>query len=159
MLAAYFDLLNEKPKLSSEDFRRILGDVYSIAGVLFTREAVKLLRPKLTPADEKLKAHLDAFEKWDGRVNAESNVAPLMAYLRLAFRSKILTAALGQELVRNYQWSNFDTTLDRVIKEQPAAWLPKEYASYADLLRACYDEAIATLTKNLGPDETRWTLG
>jgi penicillin amidase len=153
------DLLNEKPKLSSEDFRRILGDVYSIAGVSFTREAVKLLRPKLTPADEKLKAHLDAFEKWDGRVNAESTVAPLMAYLRLAFRSKILTAALGQELVRNYQWNNFDTTLDRVIKEQPAGWLPKEFTSYGDLLRACYDEAISTLTKNLGPDETRWTWG
>src|SRR4029079_18024132 len=46
-----FDLLNEKPKLSSDDFRRILGDVYSIAGVTFTKEAVKLLRPKLTPAD------------------------------------------------------------------------------------------------------------
>jgi penicillin amidase len=153
------DLLSEKPKLSSDDFRRIQGDVYTIAGVSFTREAVKLLRPKLTPADEKLKAHLDAFEKWDGRINAESNVAPLMAYLRLNFRSKILTAALGQELVRNYQWSNFDTTLERIIKEQPAAWLPKEFTSYADLLRACYDEAIATLTKNLGPDESKWTWG
>lgn len=153
------DLLNEKPKLSAEDFRRIQGDVYSIAGVSFTREAVKLLRPKLTPADEKLKASLDAFEKWDGRVNAESTVAPLMAHLRLAFRSKILTAAMGQELVRNYQWNNFDTTIDRVIKEQPAAWLPKEFTNYADLLRVCYDEAIATLTKNLGPDETKWTWG
>jgi penicillin amidase len=153
------DLLSEKPKLTSEDFRRILGDVYSIAGVSFTREAVKLLRSKVTPADEKLKASLDAFEKWDGRVNAESTAAPLMAHLRLAFRSKILTAAMGQELVRNYQWNNFDTTLDRVIKEQPAAWLPREFASYSDLLRACYDEAISTLTKSLGPDETKWTWG
>ena len=154
-----FDLLNEKPKLSAEDFRRILGDTYTIAGVSFTREFVKLLRPKLTPADEKLKAHLDAFEKWDGRVNAESNVAPLMAYIRLNFRSKILTAAMGQELVRSYQWNNFDTTLDRVIREQPADWLPKQFPSYADLLRVCYDEAIATLTKNVGPDESKWTWG
>jgi penicillin amidase len=154
-----FDLLSEKPKLSSDDFRRIAGDVYAIAGVTFTREAVKLLRPKLTPADEKLKATLDEFEKWDGRVNAESTVAPVASQMRLAFRSKILTAALGPELVRNYQWSNFDTTLDRVLKEQPAAWLPKEFSSYADLLRACYDEAIAALTKNLGADQTKWTWG
>ena len=154
-----WDLLNEKPKLSSDDFRRILGDVYSIAGASFTKEVVKLLRPKLTPSDEKLKAHLDAFEKWDGRVNAESTVAPLMAQMRLAFRSKILTAALGQDLVRTYQWSNFDTTLDRVIREQPASWLPKEYPSYADLMRASYDEAINTLTKSLGADETKWTWG
>src|SRR4029453_1697707 len=128
-------------------------------GASFAREAVKLLRTKVTPADEKLKAHLDAFEKWDGRVNIESNVVPLLAYVRLNFRSKILTAALGQDLVKNYQWNNFDTTLDRVIKEQPAAWLPKEFASYADLLRACYDEAISTLTRNLGADETKWTWG
>src|SRR6185503_17422384 len=130
-----------------------------ISGAAFTRETVKLLRTKLTPADDKLKAHLDAFEKWDGRVNAESTVAPLMAQMRLAFRSKILAAALGPELVKNYQWSNFDTTLDRVVKEQPAAWLPKEFASYADLMKACYDEAVAALTKSLGPDETKWTWG
>jgi penicillin amidase len=154
-----WDLLNEKPKLSAEDFRRIQGDVYSIGGVFFTKEAVKLLRPKLTPADEKLRATLDAFEKWDGRVNAESTVAPIASQMRLAFRSKILTAALGQELVRNYQWSNFDTTLDRVLKDQPAAWLPKEFSNYADLMRACHNEAIATLTKNLGADESRWTWG
>jgi penicillin amidase len=79
--------------------------------------------------------------------------------MRLAFRSKILTAALGQELVRSYQWSNFDTTLDRVIKDQPATWLPKEFSSYADLMRACYDEAITNLTKSLGADQSKWSWG
>jgi len=153
------DLLTEKPKLSSDDFRRIQGDVYAIAGVLFTREVVKLLRPKLTPADDKLKATLDAFEQWDGRVSAESTVALLASQMRLTFRSKILTAALGSELVRSYQWSNFDTTLDRILKEQPAAWLPKEFSNYADLLRACYDENIVAFTKNFGADQTKWTWG
>jgi penicillin amidase len=154
-----YDLLSEKPKLSAEDFRRIQGDVYSIAGVTFTREVVKLLRPKSTPEDEKLKATLDAFAQWDGRINIESTVAPIASQMRIIFRSKILTAALGLELIRNYQWSNFDTTLDRVLKEQPASWLPKEYSSYADLLRACYDEAISNLTKSLGADQTKWTWG
>ncbi len=153
------DLLNEKPKLTADDFRRILGDVYSIAGVSFTREAVKLLKPKLTPADDKLRATLEAFEKWDGRMNAESTAALLAAQIRLAFRSKIVAANLGPELSKNFQWSNFDTTLDRILKEQPAAWLPKEFSSYADLLRACHDEAISNLTRILGADETKWTWG
>ena len=154
-----FDLLNEKPKHSTDDFRRIQGDVYSIAGKFFAQEAVKLLKPKLTASDEKLRATLDAFEKWDGRVNAESPVAPIVSQMRLAFRSKVLTGALGPDLVRTFQWSNFDTTLDRVIKEQPADWLPKEFPTYADLMRASYDEAIANLTKNIGADETKWTWG
>ncbi len=153
------DLLEATPKHTSDDFRRVLGDVYSIAGALFVKEAVKLLRPKLTPADEKLRATLDAFEKWDGRVNAQSPVAPIVSQMRLAFRSKILTAALGPDLVRNYQWSNFDTTLDRIITDQPADWLPKEFPSYADLMRACYDEAIRNLTRNLGEDQSKWTWG
>jgi penicillin amidase len=154
-----FTLLNEKPKHGVEDFRRIQGDVYSIAGALFAHEVVKLLKPRVSASNEKLRAAVDAFEKWDGRVNAESTVAPLASQMRLAFRSKILTAALGPELVRNYQWSNFDTTLDRILKEQPADWLPKEYPSYADLMLACYDEATANLTKSLGADEAKWTWG
>src|SRR6185369_9667301 len=154
-----WDLLNEKPKLSTDDFRRILGDVYAIAGVSFAQEAIKALRPTLKPEDDKLRATLEAFEKWDGRVNAESTVAPIVSQMRLAFRSKILATALGPDLVKNYQWSNFETTLDRILKDQPSAWLPKEFSSYADLLRACYDEAISNLTKSLGADETKWTWG
>ena len=154
-----YDLLSEKPKHTAEDFRRILGDVYSIAGVHFAKEAVKLLRPKLTPEDDKLRATLDAFEKWDGRVNAESTVAPILSQMRLTFRSKILAGALGPDLVKGFQWSNFDTTLDRIIKDQPADWLPKEFASYADLMRASYDEAVRNLTRTLGADESKWTWG
>lgn len=154
-----FDLLSEKPKHTSEDFRRILGDVYSIAGVLFAKEAVKVLRPTLTPADEKLRATLDAFEKWDGRVNAESSAALMVGQMRLAFRSKILAGALGPDLVRNFGWSNFDTTLDRIIKDQPADWLPKEFPSYADLMRNSYDEAVRSLTRRLGEDQSKWTWG
>lgn len=154
-----FDLLSEKPKHTTEDFRRILGDVYSISGALFAQEAVKLLRPKLIPADDKLRATLDAFEKWDGRVNAESSVAALLGQMRLAFRAKILTGAIGPELVRNFQWSNFDTTLDRIVKDQPADWLPKEFPSYADLMRASYDDAVRNLTRRLGEDQSKWTWG
>ena len=156
-----YDLLSEKPKHTAEDFRRILGDVYSIAGVHFAKEAVKLLRPKLTPEDDKLRATLDAFEKWDGRVNAESSVAPILSQMRLTFRSKILAGALGPDLVKGFQWSNFDTTLDRIIKDQPADWLPKEFASYADLMRASYDEAVRNLTRTPKADEVRfaWETG
>jgi penicillin amidase len=154
-----FELLSEKPKLSIEDFRRVLGDVYAIAGVTFTREVVKTLRPKVTPTEEKLWVTLDAFEKWDGQVDAESNVALIASQMRLAFRSRVLRAALDPDLTRTYGWANFDTTLDRILKEQPAAWLPKEFATYADLLRASYDDAIRNLTNNLGPDQTKWTWG
>jgi penicillin amidase len=153
------DLLNQKPKLTADDFRRIQGDVYSIGNALFAHESSKILRPRLTPAETKLGELLDGFENWDGLVNADSHVAIMLGQMRIAFRSRILTAALGPDLVKIYSWSNFDTTIDRLISEQPKDWLPKEFTSYADLLRACYEDARAVLTKNIGPDESKWTWG
>jgi penicillin amidase len=153
-----FDLLAQNQKLSVDDFRKIQGDVYSIGAVLFAKQSAKIMR-QLTPADPKLSQNLDAFETWDGQIKADSRVAPVLAQMRLAFRSKILTAALGQDLVKIYGWSNFDTTLDRLITEQPKEWLPTQFSSYAELLGACYEDARQALTRNLGADESKWTWG
>jgi len=154
-----FELLNQKPKLTSEDFRRIQGDVYSIGGVSFAREVSKILRPGVKPEETKLAELLDAFDRWDGLMNADSNVAPMVVQMRVAMRSRILNAALGDELIKIFQWSNFDTTIDRVIAEQPKDWLPKEFASYSDLLRACYEDARKAMAKNVGEDEAKWKWG
>jgi len=153
------DLLNEKPKLTPDDFRKIQGDVYSFAGVLFARQNVKLLRGNLKPTDGKLAETLDAFEKWDGQINADSRVAPVVIQMRSAFRTRILNAALGEELIKIYVWNNFEATLDRLMTEQPKEWLPKEFSSYAELMRACYEDARQALTKNLGEDESKWKWG
>ena len=155
-----FELLSKKEKATAEDFRAILGDTYSIAAVLFAREAAKILEgnPALQ-SDEKLKATIDEFQTWDGHLNSDSRVAPLLAQMRLAFRSKILTGALGEERTKIYQWSNFDTTLDQIITKQPAAWLPKPFKSYSELLLSSYQDARQVLTKSLGEDETKWVWG
>jgi penicillin amidase len=153
------DLLTRTPKLTTDDFRRIQGDVYSIGNVLFAREIAKAVRPRLTPADTKLSELLESFDRWDGLVKADSHIAPLLWQIRIAFRSRVLTAALGDDLVKTYQWGNFDVTIDRLITEQPKDWLPKEFSSYSDLLLACYQDARAALTKNIGTDESQWTWG
>jgi penicillin amidase len=145
--------------LSANDFRRIQGDVYSIGNVLFAQQIAKMMRGQLKPEEARLTSMLDAFAKWDGRMDADSHMAPILAQMRIAFRARVLNAALGDDLVKIYAWSNFDTTIDRLITEQPKEWLPKEFTSYADLLRACFEDAQKVLTKNLGADESKWTWG
>ncbi|MEP6742046.1 MAG: penicillin acylase family protein [bacterium] len=154
-----FELLSQTPKLSANDFRRVQGDVYSIGNVLFARQIAKIMRGQLKPDETRLASAVDAFEKWDGRMDADSRVTPILAQVRVAFRSRVLTAALGDDLVKIYSWPNFDMTIDRLITEQPKEWLPKEFANYADLLRACFEDAQKVLTKNLGADESKWTWG
>ena len=136
-----FDLLNKKTKLTSDDFRATLGDVYSIAGKTFTREATNILRRELTPSDDTLRKTIAAMDTWDGRLNAESTAAPIITQMRIAFRTRIINAAIGADLARTFGWSNFDTTLDRILTEQSPDWLPKEFKSYAELLRACHEDA------------------
>lgn len=155
------ELLQQKKKMTAEDFRAVLGDVYAIAGVTFARETAKILPPsQLTaPADEKLRETVTAFAKWDGMLNVESKVAPVLAQMRISFRTRIINAAIGEERARSYGWSNFDTTLDRILTEQPKDWLPKEFTNYAELLRACHNDARAALSKNIGADEAQWTWG
>lgn len=154
------DLLSKKAKLSSDDFRAVLGDVYSIAGKIFTREAIKILRRDSASAtDDNLRKAIAAMESWDGRLNSESTVAPLVSQMRVAFRTRIIEAAIGSEMATSFGWSNFDTTLDRILTEQPSDWLPKEFKNYGDFLRVCHADARKGLIKNLGEDESKWTWG
>lgn len=152
-----FNLLSEKPKLDAADFRRILGDTYAIAGEIFVRETIRTMKGQTM--DEDMKKSLAAFASWDGRLDADSRVAPLVAQMRIAFRQRLLKAALGEELFKNFVWPNSDTFIDRIIQEQPREWLPAEFSSYADLLRASYGDARKALTEKLGADETNWTWG
>ncbi len=152
-----FNLLSEKPKLNAADFRRVLGDTYSIAGEIFVRETIRTMKGQTM--DEKMAASLAAFASWDGRLDVDSRVAPLAAQMRMAFRQRLFKAALGEELFKNFVWPNSDTFVDRVIQEQPREWLPGEFSSYAELLRASYTDARKALTEKLGADESAWTWG
>jgi penicillin amidase len=154
------DLLKQRKRMIANDFRAILGDTYSIAAATFAREAAKSLKGHAaSQSNEKLRETIAALEAWDGHLNAEARVAPLVAQMRLAFRSDIINGALGTERARVFAWSNFDTTLDRIITTQPSEWLPSGFKSYADLFLASYEDGRQALTKNLGNDETKWVWG
>lgn len=160
------DLLSAKPKLTIDDFRRIQGDVYSIGNVNFARAAAKILTSASAPTAEDGSSAgplpgslVSELATWDGLVAPDSRMAAIVSQMRAAFRQRIITAALGPDLGRTYTWPESDVLLDRLITEQPREWLPKEFATYADLLKACYEDARQTLTKNLGADESRWTWG
>jgi penicillin amidase len=163
------DLLSAKPKLTTDDFRRIQSDVYSISLVTFARAAAKALKAQSVPgavatgspsvADDKLRKLITDLETWDGLLVPDSRVAPIISQMRTAFKQRILNAALGPDLSKTYGWPGSDTLIDRIIAEQPREWLPKDTPTYADLYRAAYEDARQALMKSPGPDESLWTWG
>ncbi len=154
-----FDLLSAKPKLSTDDFRNVQADVYSIANVTFARAAAKTLSAPPAVAGGPVAQLVKDLESWNGMMSADSHAALIVSQMRNAFRQRILNAALGADLAKNYFWPESDVLIDRLITDQPHDWLPSEFPTYADLLRACYQDTRQTLTKNLGDDESKWTWG
>jgi penicillin amidase len=168
-----FDLLSAKPKLTIDDFRSIQGDVYSIGNVAFARAAAKLLsEPPASAggsspggvsepgavATGSMTQLMKDLDSWDGKMTADSRTALIVSQMRTAFRQRVINAALGS-LASSYFWPETDVLIDRIIAEQPREWLPKEFASYADLVKASYEDARQALTKSLGADETKWIWG
>lgn len=155
-----YDLLTARQKLTAEDFRAVQGDTYTISGATFAREVVKVAREAgLDAKDEKWRETVKLFESWDGQLEPDARAARLAVEMAGAFRTKILAGALGAELAKEYRWPASAIFFDRVIQERPKEWLPKEFASYAELLDAAHRETRESLTKALGADETKWTWG
>ncbi|MFZ0747783.1 MAG: penicillin acylase family protein [Pyrinomonadaceae bacterium] len=155
------DMLSAKPKLTTDDFRKIQGDVHSIGGVIFARGAAKILRSAggSGSAGNLPPSLLADLESWDGAMSADSRMALVVWQTRRAFRDRIINAALGPDLARTYGWPQADLLADRAVTEQPREWLPKEFGSYAELLKASYEDARQALTKSLGADESKWSWG
>ena len=144
-------LLASKSKLTSEDMRDFQYDTFSILNSLFAKEIVA----QKAASEETLKL----LGSWDGRMTSDSKAALLVNEIRNSFRSKILTAAFGAEQLKNIGWANEGNFIERLLREKPKKWLPKEFANYADLLKANEVEARANLTKRFGADVAKWAWG
>ncbi|HEY0078772.1 MAG TPA: penicillin acylase family protein [Pyrinomonadaceae bacterium] len=155
-----YDLLSAKPKLTIEDFRRVMADTHSISGQIFAREVLKLAREgNFGATDPTWNETVKLLEAWDGSVEPDSRAALLVNAMRVPFRLKIVGGAIGAELAPRYSWGNQATFLDRVIVERPREWLPKEFKDYGEFIRALHTEARATLTQRYGADPSQWTWG
>jgi penicillin amidase len=155
-----YDLLAARQKLTAEDFRAVQADAYTISGATFAREAAKVARAAgLDAKDERWRETVKLFETWDGQLEPDARAPRLANEMAGAFRTKVLAGALGADLAKEYRWPASAIFFDRIIQERPKEWLPKEFASYAELLDAAHREARESLSKSLGADETKWTWG
>ncbi len=145
------DLLNANRKVSINDVRDFQFDTFSVINSRFTREVVNAK----AASDDTLKL----LGGWDGRMNADSKAALVADAMRTAFRNRILAGAFGAERAKSIFLPYEGGFFDRLIAEKPKEWLPKEFASYADLLKACDTDARNSISGTLGADETKWTWG
>lgn len=145
------DLIGANRKITVNDVRDFQFDTFSVIDSRFAREVVN----QKAASDETLKL----LAGWDGRMNADSKAALVADTMRSAFRNRIMAGNFGAERAKTVFFPYESSFFDRLITERPKEWLPKEYASYADLLKACDAETKETLAKQLGADESKWIWG
>ncbi len=159
------DLLQQNKKFSVEDFRAIQADTYAIGGKGFADAVLKLFTNNHVTSqgggaeDTPMSATLSLLADWDGKVNPDSRAALLVNEMRQVFTNHVLKSALGEERARQYRWGNRDSFIDSLTTNWRTEWLPKEFASWKDLLVASEAEARVNLTKQYGSDESKWTFG
>lgn len=150
------NLLAANRKVSVKDVSDYQFDTFSVINSRFAREVANLKGA----SDETLKL----LAAWDGRMNADSRAALVADAMRSEFRNRILIGNFGAERARNLALP-FDTAFfDWVITTKPKEWLPKEFASYQELLRACEKNAFASLRaeaqkRKFTADEANWNWG
>jgi penicillin amidase len=146
-----YDLLAANTKVTIADFNAIQRDVFSIPLSRLAREIVNL---KAAAPDT-----LVLFKAWDGKMNADSKSALLAAEIQNALSKRIFDANLQPAVRKQFRMNATAAFLDRLIQEKPQNWLPKEFSNYTDLLKACEQDARASIAARLGADETKWNWG
>lgn len=129
------ELLSKKTKLTLDDLRAAQADAYSYADAIFIAEVAKMAKGRSEP-------------EWKELAALDSAPLPLVMAMRQSFRTRILNAAIGADRARSYRWPMASIVVDRWITERPAAWLPKEFASYDALVLQTYADAKQEMGKN-----------
>lgn len=140
-----YDLLKANPKMTMDDVSAAQRDAYNIPLAAFAAEVVKL--------DAASESTVSELKSWDGVMRPESKAAVITSEIRLCTAEKIGAANPGVPagLILTRIIDN------GVIAKRPEVWVPKPFADYASVIRACDGELTATLQKKYGADPNGWT--
>jgi penicillin G amidase len=154
--AALFRALESREGWTADDMVRLQGERLSIPHLDLARALVDAAARHRGDA-----VWDDAGREmtgWDGRLQADSRAAALAV---AAFRTlgdrvigpRVNRLASGEGLRRR------TAAVHRLIRERPVAFIPAGDADWDAALRGAWQDAVAELTRTLGPDRARWRWG
>lgn len=140
-----YDLLKANTKVTKDDVSAVQLDSFNLPVKNFASEIAKL--------NAASRATIEALKDWDGVMRPDSKAALIAAEIRSCTAGKIaadnpgVPAGLIMTRVMDYG----------VIQSKPERWVPKSYADYASVIRACDGELATILPKKYGADPAGWT--
>lgn len=158
------EMLEEKEKLSVEDFKKMLSDQNSMLARKFVPDI--LMELALVEGDINFKKGYDYLANWDGTMDADA-IAPLLfekTYLNLI--KNLLKDDLGDDLFTEY-FNNSALSrnfIDDFWKVKDPLWCddistPEVIETFGDQVKKSFTETIAQLNTELGSNMDKWTWG
>ncbi|MGC2298072.1 MAG: penicillin acylase family protein, partial [Acidobacteriaceae bacterium] len=133
--------LGPKDKLTQQDMLTLQTDVYSeLDQEIAQRLAYGIDHASRT--DGRLRQAADLLRTWDGAVNVDSAPAAIVASAKAVFFPMLLKPKLGDDW-RLYHWAESLFAGEQILMNEPAAWLPPQYATWDDFLADLVRQGLA----------------
>lgn len=142
-----YQVLESGKKLSPDDMLALQTDITSEYDRFFAEKFVNAI-DRSSKSSDRLKQAATIMRGFDGGMLANSVAPTIEVNARRALWKKLLLPRLGP-LWMNYTWSESSVALENIVREQPARWLPSQFANYDDLLAAAVEDALAGAPSDL----------
>ena len=155
-----YRVLQSGKKFSAADMLSLQTDVYSELDRMVAERIVHAVDNGKNPPARVRKA-AELLRTWDGQMNSASAAPTIASATRYELKRILLETRLGsaadesQLSWKSYSWMQETVWLEDVLTNQPARWLPSNFASYDDLLIAAVDQAIHDAPEDI----TSWQWG
>ncbi len=158
------EMLEEKDKLSIDDFKKMLGDHKSKLVEEMYNPLVKAL-DGINGLDKNQVEALGIFKKWNGVLTTESQAASIFEYFYMCFIRNLIFDELGPDLYKDFIDSK--VLVRNVVKNswlnQNSEWYDNISTSgketYKDIVNKSFKDALDSLKLKLGANPVNWHWG
>ncbi len=164
-----YQLLSGRTGLKPEDLNAVQNDILSLPNQFLAQQLVNAAKstPPKDPRTQKLIAGLNG---WDAAATADSYETSFVECTRHALFRNLLSPFLNDETSKyelweprsayNEIWWRDKIFLENILRERPAAWLPKGVVNYDVLLISSANDAVNEIAKETRTsDVTQWKWG
>jgi penicillin amidase len=106
-------------------------------------------------ASPRARTAADLLRSWDGHMTADSAAPAIETRARQELWRLLLAPKLGEDW-KLYRWGMKSVALENILLHQSERWLPKQYASYDDLLTAALEAAVKPPGAPADLSQWRW---
>jgi penicillin amidase len=156
-----YRVLQSGKKFSAADMLSLQTDVYSELDRMVADRIVHAVDHAQNPSVRARKV-AELLRGWDGQMSSGSAAPTIASATRDELKRMLLEPKLGsaggdgsQLSWKSYVWMQETVWLENVLTNQPARWLPQNFANYDELITAAVEEAL----KNAPEDISSWHWG